>query len=84
MFLTFGTLGALLLAYRSGVIKATENFKLGVVAATGGIALLYFLSFILGFFGVSVPLIHSSGTFGILFSLFVVVIAALNPKFLGR
>ena len=41
VFLTFGTLGALLLAYRSGLIKATENFKLGVFAATGGIALLY-------------------------------------------
>jgi len=78
VFLTFGTLGALLMAYRSGVIRATENFKLGVVAATGGIALLYFLNFVLGFFGVSVPLIHSSGTFGILFSVFVVVIAALN------
>ena len=48
VFLTFGTLGALLAAYRSGVIRATENFKLGVVAATGGIALLYVLSFILG------------------------------------
>jgi uncharacterized YccA/Bax inhibitor family protein len=78
VFLTFGTLGALLLAYRSGLIQATENFKLGVVAATGGIALLYLVSFIIGFFGVSVPLIHSSGTFGILFSMFVVVIAALN------
>jgi uncharacterized YccA/Bax inhibitor family protein len=78
VFLTFGTLGALLLAYRSGLVKATENFKLGVVAATGGIALLYLISFVLGFFGVSVPLIHSSGTWGILFSLFVVVIAALN------
>lgn len=78
VFLTFGTLGALLVAYRSGLIKATENFKLGVVAATGGIALLYMLSFVLSFFGVSVPLIHSSGTWGILFSLFVVVIAALN------
>ena len=39
--LTFGTLGALLAAYRSGLIRATENFKLGVVAATGGIALVY-------------------------------------------
>ena len=78
VFLTFGTLGALLVAYRSGLIQATENFKLGVAAATGGIALLYLLSFVLGFFGMSVPLIHSSGTFGILFSVFVVVIAALN------
>jgi len=78
VFLTFGTLAALLVAYRSGLVKATENFKLGIVAATGGIALLYLLSFILGFFGMSVPLIHSSGTWGILFSMFVVVIAALN------
>jgi len=78
VFLTFGTLGALLLAYRSGLIQATENFKLGVVAATGGIALVYFASFVMSFFGASIPLIHSSGTFGILFSVFVVVIAALN------
>lgn len=78
IFLTFGTLGALLLAYRSGLIRATEKFKMGIIAATGGIAIVYFLSFILGMFGVSIPLIHSSGTFGILFSMAVVVIAALN------
>jgi uncharacterized YccA/Bax inhibitor family protein len=78
VFLTFGTLGALLMAYRSGLVRATENFKLGVFAATGGIALVYLLSFVLGFFGVSIPLIHSSGMWGILFSLFVVTIAALN------
>jgi uncharacterized YccA/Bax inhibitor family protein len=76
--LTIGTLFTLLLAYRSGLIKATENFKLGVVAATGGIAMLYLVSIVMGFFGASIPFIHSNGTFGILFSLFVVVIAALN------
>ncbi len=76
--LTFGTLFALLLAYKSGWIKATENFKLGVTAATGAIFMLYLVSFVLIFFGMSVPMIHSSGTFGILFSLFVVVVAALN------
>lgn len=78
VLLTFGTLAALLIAYQAGVIRATDNFKRGVVAATGGIALLYVLSFVLGFFGVSVPLIHSNGTFGILFSVFVVAVAALN------
>jgi len=76
--LTFGVLFALLMAYKSGIIKATENFKLGVVAATGGIVLVYLASFVLGFFGVSIPYIHGSGPIGILFSLFVVVIAALN------
>jgi len=78
VLLTFGTLFALLFAYRSGLIKATENFKLGVVAATGGIALVYLATIVLGFFGVSVPFIHDSGLIGIGFSLFVVVIAALN------
>ena len=69
----------LLLAYRSGMIKATENFKLGVVAATGGIALLYLVNFGLRMFtDISIPFIHDSGLLGIGFSLFVVVIAALN------
>lgn len=76
--LTFGTLFGLLFAYRSGLIRVTENFKLGVVAATGGIALVYLASFILGFFGINMPFIHESGLIGIGFSLFVVVIAALN------
>ena len=76
--LTFGTLFCLLFAYKSGMIKATENFKMGVVAATGGIFLVYMVSWILGIFGVRIPFIHESGLFGIGFSLFVVVIAALN------
>jgi uncharacterized YccA/Bax inhibitor family protein len=78
VFLTFGTLGALLVAYRSGVIRATENFKLGVFAATGGIALVYLINFVMSFFGSGIPLIHSSGTVGIVFSLIVVGVAALN------
>ena len=78
VFLTFGTLGALLLAYKSGLIAATENFKLGIVAATGGIAILYFINFIMGFFGSGIGIISSNNNMGILFSGFVVVIAALN------
>jgi len=78
VLLTFGTLFALLFAYRSGLIKATENFKMGVVAATGGIALVYLATIVLGLFGIRIPMIHDSGLVGIGFSLFVVVIAALN------
>jgi uncharacterized YccA/Bax inhibitor family protein len=76
--LTFGTLAVLLLAYRSGLIRATENFKLGIVAATGAIAVLYAVSMVMGFFGKSIPFIHEGSTIGIIFSLVVVVIAALN------
>jgi uncharacterized YccA/Bax inhibitor family protein len=78
VFATFGTLLGLLLAYRSGLIKATENFKLGVFAATAGIALLYLVSFVMGFFGKSIPMIHEATPIGIAFSVFVVIIAALN------
>ena len=78
VFLTFGTLGALLLAYKSGLIKATENFKLGIFAATGGIAMLYLISFVMSFFGSGIGFIHNNSTFGILFSFGVVIIAALN------
>lgn len=76
--LTFGTLFCLLLVYKLRIIKVTQNFRLGVVAATGGICLIYLTSFILSFFGVNVPYIHEGGAIGIGFSLFVVVIAALN------
>lgn len=78
VMLTFGTLGSLLLAYKSGLIKATENFKLGVFAATGGIAFVYLISWILGIFNITVPLINSNSNMGILFSVGVVIIAALN------
>lgn len=76
--LTFGTLGALLLAYKSGFIKATENFKLGVAAATGAIALVYLISMGMSFFGRTMPYLHDSSAIGIGISLFIVVIAALN------
>ena len=78
IFLTFGTLGSLLLAYMSGLIKATENFKLGIFAATGAIGVLYLINFIMSFFGTGIGVIHSNSTMGIVFSIGVVVIAALN------
>ncbi len=76
--LTFGTAGCLLIAYKSGVIKATENFKLGIFAATGAIGLIYLVGIIMRFFGSGIPYIHESGLIGIGFSLVVVTIAALN------
>jgi uncharacterized YccA/Bax inhibitor family protein len=76
--LTFGVLFALLLAYRSGLIPVTQNFRLGVVAATGGIAIFYVVAIVLGFFHISIPFLHEGSWLGIGFSLFVVVIAALN------
>ncbi len=76
--LTFGTLFVLLIAYRSGWIQVTQKFRLGIIAATGGIFVFYLLEMILGFFGVQFMSVNGSGIVGIGFSLVVVAIAALN------
>jgi uncharacterized YccA/Bax inhibitor family protein len=76
--LTMGTLAALLLAYRSGLIRPSENFKLGLVAATGAVGLIYLVSMGMSLFGLRMPYIHESGLIGIGFSAVVVAIAALN------
>jgi len=76
--LTFGIFAALLFAYKSRMIQATENFKLGVAAATGGVFIIYLVQFGLSFFGIQIPYIHESGMIGIGFSLVICVIAALN------
>ena len=78
--LTFCTLFAMLALYTTGVIRATPAFKRGIMAATFGIMMIYLLSWILRLpiFGIEVPYIHSSDWPGIAFSLFVVVIAAMN------
>ncbi|MGA3372882.1 MAG: Bax inhibitor-1/YccA family protein [Terracidiphilus sp.] len=76
--LTFGTLFVLLLAYRSGLIPVTQKLRMGIVAATGGIAVFYLFQMLLGFFGIYFNSINGAGAIGIAFSLFVVVIAALN------
>ena len=77
--LTLGTLASLLLLYKMGIIKPTENFRLMIVSATMGIGILYLISFVMNMFGsTGIGFIHSNGLFGIGFSLFVVAIAALN------
>jgi uncharacterized YccA/Bax inhibitor family protein len=76
--LTFGTLFVMLFLYRTGIIKVTQKFAIGVAAATGGIFVFYLLQFVLGIFGVQFMSINGSGPIGIGFSLIVVSIAALN------
>lgn len=78
VLLTLGVFAAMLFAYKSGLIKVTKRFRMGVVAATGGIFLVYLASFVLGFFGINISLIHGSGLMGIGFSFIIVGVAALN------
>lgn len=76
--LTFGTLFIMLIGYRSGIIKVTQKFRAGIIAATGAVALVYFISFIFSMFGAGGLIINSNGILGIGISLIIVAIAALN------
>lgn len=76
--LTFGTAIAMYLLYSFRIIQATEKFKAVIITATVGIGVFYLITIVLRMFGIDMPFIHEGSTFGILFSLFVVAIAALN------
>jgi uncharacterized YccA/Bax inhibitor family protein len=76
--LTFGVFFIMLLLYRSGTIRATDKFRAVIFAATGGIALVYLVSFVMGLFGVNVGFLHGNSLLSIGISLFIVAIAALN------
>jgi uncharacterized YccA/Bax inhibitor family protein len=78
MGLTFGVTAVMLMLYRTGVLRATPKFTVGVVAATGGIFVVYMVDLVLGMFGRHVPLLNSAGPLGIGVSAVIVVIAALN------
>jgi uncharacterized YccA/Bax inhibitor family protein len=78
MGLTFGVTAVMLMLYRTGILRATPKFTVGVVAATGGIFLVYMVDLVLGIFGRHVPLLNSAGPWGIGLSVVIVIIAALN------
>ena len=80
IYLTFGIFLTLLFLYKFRIIEPTENFKLGVAAGTGGIFLLYMVSFIMSFFGASIPVLDpfNSSIMSIGISVFIVIMASLN------
>ena len=80
ILITAGIFCTLLFLYKTKIIKATENFKLGIVAATGGIAIVYIVNLMMSLFGSGLPVmdINNASIYSIGFSLVVVVIAALN------
>jgi uncharacterized YccA/Bax inhibitor family protein len=77
--LTFGVMFVMLLAYKFRIVQATRGFKLGVIAATGGIAIVYLINMVMGvFFHSQMSFLNAATPLGIGISLFVVIIASLN------
>jgi uncharacterized YccA/Bax inhibitor family protein len=78
VLITFGILFAMLALFQFRIIQVTDKFRSIVFAATLGIALVYLVNLGLMFFGIKMPFLHDSSPLGILISLGIIVIAALN------
>jgi len=78
VMLTCGVLFVMLFIYGTRLIRVTQKLQMGIIAATGALALFYIVTLLLGFFGVTMPLVFSSSPLGIGFSLLVVGLAAFN------
>ena len=77
--LTFGTLLSLLVISGEWGFQVTGAFRRGVIAAIMSILLVHVVNLMLWLVGLGgIALLNEGGVIGILFSLFVVFIAALN------
>ncbi len=76
--LTFGIMAVMLFLYRSGIIKVTQKFRMGLTAAIGGIFLFYIGTWIVGLFGVNTSMLFGGSTLSIGISLVIVAIASLS------
>ena len=76
--LTFGILATLLVCYKSGLILPTQNFRLMLVSAIGGIMILYLVNFVMSFFGSTLSFLSSNSPMSIGISLIIVGVAALS------
>jgi uncharacterized YccA/Bax inhibitor family protein len=78
VLLTFGVVIAMYVLYSTRLVKVTDRFRMIIFSATGGIAIFYVLALVLGFFHINIPFINQGTPLGIIFSLVVVAVAALN------
>jgi uncharacterized YccA/Bax inhibitor family protein len=76
--LTIAVFAVMLFIYSTRIIRVTNKLRVGIIAATAAICLVYLVNIVLSLFGADLPFIHDGGAFSILFSLVVVGIAAFN------
>lgn len=75
---TFAALFAMLILYRTNMIRCTDKFRSVIFIATLSIAAVYLVDFIGSFFHMHVPMINAATPAGIAISAVICVIAALN------
>jgi uncharacterized YccA/Bax inhibitor family protein len=78
MLLTFSVMGLMLFLYCTRIVRVTQRFMIGVMIATGAVAVVYLIDMVMGMFGSHVTPLYSNGALGIGISLVIVAIAAAN------
>lgn len=77
--LTLAVSVAMYFLYSFRIIKVTQKLRSVIIAATAGVMLFYVMVLVMRMFGMeTMPFLHEGSTMGIIFSLVVVVIAAMN------
>jgi len=76
--LTFGVFFTMLFIFKSRIIKVDNKLRVGVMMATGAVALVYVVAIVMSMFGVTMPYLHQAGPIGIGISLVIIAIAAMN------
>ena len=75
---TVGVLAIMLFLYATRIIKVTDKLRMGIVMATGAVALMYVFNLVLRLFGSELPFLHDGSGLSVLISVAIVVIASLN------
>ena len=78
VFATGAVFAVCLFLYSSGIVKVTQKFVAVTIAATGGIIVMYLISIVLGLFGVRVGFLVDPSPIGIIVSIVICFVAALN------
>ena len=75
---TFVVFFTMYVLYSAKIIRPTKKFVTFIFVATASIGVFYLVAFVLSIAGVTVPLINSNSPAGIIFSVVVILIAALG------
>ena len=78
VLLTFSVMGLFLFLYSTRIVRVTSGMKVAVIAATGGICVVYLIDVVMGYFGHGIGFIHDNGALGIGVSVFICAVAAFN------
>ncbi len=75
--ITFVTFFVMFFLYKTRIIRVTRQFRSIIISASISIFIIYFISWIIGFFGATQPILWGTSWFAIIFNVVAAIIASL-------